>query len=159
MPQVSLNLPRECLAVIANRHASNAATLRLQTAMPGRNAKAEAWNSGYCWTHQLWGKRFFARYSPGVSPMCRLKERTKDAADSYPAGAATRLSLSSLRTNRSAAALIRSRIRYWRGGSPTNSLNLAARPDRETPRRPARDGTVQGSWGLAWSHARTWPIC
>ena len=91
--------------------------------------------------------------------MCRLNERTKDATDSYPADAATRLSLSSLETNRSAATLIRRRVRYWRGGSPTSSLNLAAKPDRETPRRRAREETVQGSSGPAWSHARTWPIC
>jgi len=36
LPQVPLNLPRECLAVIANRHASDAATIRLQTE---RNAR------------------------------------------------------------------------------------------------------------------------
>ena len=51
------------------------------------------------------------RHSPGVIPVCRLKDFANAVTDLYPAAAATALISASLELNRVAAALIRRRVK------------------------------------------------
>lgn len=57
-----------------------------------------------------------------------------------------------------AAVVMRQRVRYWSGGSPTSLLNRAAIAERDIATALARLSTVHCSAGRAWIRRSSAPM-
>src|SRR5580700_676497 len=86
-------------------------------------------------------------YCRGEQPMIFLKALAKALADSQPRNCAISEMESLVFAILSPASGIRQRVKYSIGGTPTVSLNLSAKIDRDMPARCPNSSTVQSCAG------------